>query len=112
MTDDAKDESDQASDSSSSVVNPTPKKSFKYEIAASYSAKQRRWEPANTFVYNPYNRIPYESDWETRKKARPKTGQDAFFVSRVKDTGAVAFGVVGLSFVLLYKKILYICLMS
>jgi len=40
-------------------------------------------------------------DWEKRKEARPKTGQDAFFVSRINDTGAVAFGVVTHEFVCL-----------
>ena len=50
---------------------------------------------------NPSNKVPYEMDWEKRKEARPKTGQDAFFVSRINDTGAVAFGVVTHEFVCL-----------
>ena len=74
--------------------NNNKPKTFTYQVSASFSAKFKKWEPSNTFNFNPYNKIPYETNWAARKRARPKTGQDAFFVSRISDTGAVAFGVV------------------
>jgi len=56
-----------------------------------------------SFNFNPYNRVKTEGsgsggavrDFEERKKARPDTGQDAFFVSRIGGSGGVAIGVVG-----------------
>ncbi|KAF3919797.1 hypothetical protein ABW20_dc0109193 [Dactylellina cionopaga] len=68
-------------------------RTFQYNISVSYVSKQKRWDPSNTFNFSPYKRMTFEDDWTLRKKARPKTGQDAFFVSRVSDTGSVAFGV-------------------
>ncbi|EPS40920.1 hypothetical protein H072_5215 [Dactylellina haptotyla CBS 200.50] len=68
-------------------------KTFQYNISVSYVSKQKRWDPSNTFHFSPYKRMTFEENWSLRKKGRPKTGQDAFFVSRVSDTGAVAFGV-------------------
>ncbi|KAK6533010.1 hypothetical protein TWF281_007174 [Arthrobotrys megalospora] len=66
---------------------------FQYGVSVSYVSKSRRWDPSNTFNFSPYKRVSFEENWALRKKGRPKTGQDAFFVSRVSDTGAVAFGV-------------------
>jgi len=67
------------------------KAKFSYHVAAAFTAKGRRFDPAtNLFQFNPYNRI------SPRKKARhqrPDSGHDAFFVSRVGESGAVAFGV-------------------
>ena len=63
-----------------------------------------------SFNFNPYNRVKIEGNghgagnggevsgarsYEERKKARPDTGQDAFFVSRIGGSGGVALGVVG-----------------
>ncbi len=63
---------------------------FAYSVAASYSAKDRPYNPGtHVFHFNHYNRLQ-----QTRnKRLRPESGQDAFFVSRVGDTGGVALGV-------------------
>lgn len=61
-----------------------------YRIAASYSAKHQVLNPdRNLFQYDPFVRIKRTSD----KKSRPESGQDAFFVRRIGDTGGLAFGV-------------------
>ncbi|KAK6505501.1 hypothetical protein TWF481_007398 [Arthrobotrys musiformis] len=73
--------------------DPGVSKFFQYGVSVSYVSKSKRWDPGNTFNFSPYKRVSFEEEWGLRKKARPKTGQDAFFVSRVSDTGAVAFGV-------------------
>lgn len=73
--------------------DPNVSRFFQYGVSVSYVSKSRRWDPSNTFNFSPYKRVSFEDNWVLRKKARPKTGQDAFFVSRVSDTGAVAFGV-------------------
>ncbi|KAH0495834.1 hypothetical protein TgHK011_009362 [Trichoderma gracile] len=73
------------SDSSSS-----PK--FSYHIAASFIAKDRPYDPStHVFHFNPYNRI--QPPRHRRKSSRPESGHDAFFVSRVNESGSVAFGV-------------------
>ena len=65
---------------------------FSYHIAASFIAKDRPYDPStHLFHYNPYNRI--QPPRARRKSARPDSGHDAFFVSRVNDSGSVAFGV-------------------
>ena len=70
-------------------------KKLSFQISAAYSAKADRFEPAShTFNFNPYNRVSVGVDAATKKKSRPKTGQDAFFVSRLNDSGGVAVGVV------------------
>ncbi|KAF3909090.1 hypothetical protein ABW21_db0204478 [Orbilia brochopaga] len=68
-------------------------RTFQYNISVSYVSKGKRWDPSNVFNFSPYKRVAFEGNWAARKRGRPKTGQDAFFVSRVSDTGAVAFGV-------------------
>ena len=76
-------------------------KNLSFHVSASYSAKSKPFEPnTNTFNFNPYNRIktPGASIAE-RKKARPDTGQDAFFIARVDDSGGVAMGVVCFLFI-------------
>ncbi|KAI5850382.1 phosphatase 2C-like domain-containing protein [Morchella snyderi] len=63
---------------------------FTYHISASFAAKQKRFSPTtNIFNFNPYNRVQDSA----RRKSRPDAGQDAFFVSRINDSGAVAAGV-------------------
>ncbi|RPB02327.1 protein serine/threonine phosphatase 2C [Choiromyces venosus 120613-1] len=72
------------------TVNPVASKKFTYQISAAYSAKQKRFSPTtNVFHFNPYNRVQDTA----KRKSRPDAGQDAFFVSRINDTGAVAAGV-------------------
>ena len=65
---------------------------FSYHLAASFIAKHHLYDPSqHVFQYSPYHRIqpPRNRD----KSARPDSGHDAFFVSRVNDSGSVAFGV-------------------
>lgn len=63
-----------------------------YHVAASFSAKHKKFDPpTNVFRFDPYNRIQTEK--KRPKAKRPASGQDAFFISRVGDTNAVAFGV-------------------
>lgn len=65
---------------------------FSYSVAASYIGKDRPYNPAtHVFHFNPHNRIL--PDQARNKQLRPESGQDAFFVSRVGDTGGVALGV-------------------
>lgn len=76
--------------------NPTvPTKHFAYNIAASYIGKDKPYDPStHVFHFNPYNRV--QPPRKRSKRARPESGQDAFFVTRVNDTtggGAVALGV-------------------
>ncbi|KAL3953768.1 hypothetical protein ACCO45_011724 [Purpureocillium lilacinum] len=76
------------SSSSSFATNPR----FSYNIAASFIAKDRPYDPStHVFHFNPYNRI--QPPRQRRRSSRPDSGHDAFFVSRVNDSGAVAFGV-------------------
>ena len=64
---------------------------FTYGIAASFTAKDRRYNPErNVFNFNPYNHIKAR---RKDKKTRPDSGQDAFFVSRVGESSDVALGV-------------------
>lgn len=64
---------------------------FTYHAAASFSAKYKRFDPtSHVFHFNPYNRIQTQ---KRPKSKRPASGQDAFFISRVGDTNAVAFGI-------------------
>ena len=65
--------------------------SFSYGIAASFTAKDRRYNPENNvFHFNPYNHIRGR---RKDKRTRPDSGQDAFFVSKVGDSPDVAFGI-------------------
>ncbi|KAL7628606.1 Protein phosphatase 2C 7 [Parahypoxylon ruwenzoriense] len=65
---------------------------FTYHVAAAFSAKYERFDPtSNVFHFNPYNRI--QTQKKRPKSKRPASGQDAFFISRVGDTNAVAFGI-------------------
>ncbi|XMA17825.1 hypothetical protein WAI453_010616 [Rhynchosporium graminicola] len=75
------------STSQSSLSNPK----FSYGIAASFTAKDRRYNPdTNVFNFNPYNHIRAR---RKDKRTRPASGQDAFFVSRVGESSDVALGV-------------------
>lgn len=69
-----------------------PARHFTYNIAASYIGKERAYDPAtHVFHFNPYNRV--QPPLRRSKRARPESGQDAFFVTRLDDCGGVALGV-------------------
>ncbi|KAG6042071.1 hypothetical protein E4U41_006192 [Claviceps citrina] len=75
----------------SAAPSPSPPR-FSYHIAASFIGKGRHYDPSShVFHFNPYNRI--QPARTRRRSSRPDSGHDAFFVSRIHDTGAVAFGV-------------------
>ncbi|KAJ4150942.1 hypothetical protein LMH87_011669 [Akanthomyces muscarius] len=77
---------------SSSPATPAKKPRFSYNVAASFIGKDRPFDPStHVFHFNPYNRIQPPRD--RRRSSRPDSGHDAFFASRVNETGAVAFGV-------------------
>ncbi|KAI9746075.1 MAG: hypothetical protein M1818_000756 [Claussenomyces sp. TS43310] len=64
---------------------------FSYGIAASFTAKDVRYNPEkDRFDFNPFDPI-----YKRRKdrRTRPASGQDAFFVSQIGDSNDVAFGV-------------------
>lgn len=64
---------------------------FTYRLAASYSAKGRRFKPKeDSFVYDPARQVQWEEDHVTGK---PNSGQDAFFISRIGNGSNMAFGV-------------------
>jgi protein phosphatase PTC7 len=64
---------------------------FTYGIAASFSAKDRRYNPdKDVFSFNPYDRVVAR---RKDKQTRPNSGQDAFFASRIGESNDVAFGV-------------------
>lgn len=73
--------------------NPdTAPRHFTYNVAASYIAKDKPYDPStHVFHFNPYNRVQPPN--KRNKRARPESGQDAFFVTRLSDTGGVALGV-------------------
>ncbi|KAG6016177.1 hypothetical protein E4U43_004107 [Claviceps pusilla] len=65
---------------------------FSYHIAASFIGKDRPFDPSShVYHFNPYNRV--HAPRTRRRSSRPDSGHDAFFVSRIQDTGSVAFGV-------------------
>ncbi|KAI2462828.1 protein serine/threonine phosphatase 2C [Annulohypoxylon bovei var. microspora] len=77
--------------SQESQLQPESARRFTYHAAASFSAKYKRFDPTtHVFHFNPYNRIQTQ---KRPKSKRPASGQDAFFISRVGDTNAVAFGI-------------------
>ncbi len=73
---------------------PAPSNKFVYNVAASYIAKGRAYDPAtHVFQFNPYNRVQPPKAGRS-KASRPESGQDAFFVSRLGAVpGEVALGV-------------------
>ncbi|KAF8467769.1 phosphatase 2C-like domain-containing protein [Kalaharituber pfeilii] len=75
----------------------TPTKRLSFQASASYSAKGMRYfENANTFNFNPYHRVKtpeFGASESERRKSRPDSGQDAFFISRLDDSGGIAIGV-------------------
>ena len=64
-----------------------PGPSFTYRIGASFSAKGRHFKPKeDNFVFDP---VTHKETYT----GRPKSGQDAFFVSSMGSQGSMAFGV-------------------
>ncbi|KAI9819473.1 MAG: hypothetical protein M1827_006921 [Pycnora praestabilis] len=71
---------------------------FGYRVAASFSAKGHHFNPdTNLFNFDPTNPtqkvLATENQGRRKKKDRPDSGQDAFFISPVGSSGSVAFGV-------------------
>ncbi|KFX96791.1 hypothetical protein O988_05161 [Pseudogymnoascus sp. VKM F-3808] len=64
---------------------------FSYGIAASFTAKDKRFKPNENVVHFEPHPIPVKR--RTNRKARPASGQDAFFISELGDSGDVAMGV-------------------
>ena len=79
---------------STSAPAPAPDTKFVYNVAASYIAKGRRFDPStHVFQFNPYNRVQPPRAGRG-KSSRPESGQDAFFVSRLGAVpGEIAVGV-------------------
>ncbi|PHH80930.1 hypothetical protein CDD82_1434 [Ophiocordyceps australis] len=81
-----------ASTSASSTDSSSSTPKYSYHIASSFIGKDRPYDAStHVFHFNPYNRI--RPPRHSRRSTRPDSGHDAFFVSRVNDSGAVAFGV-------------------
>ena len=81
--------------STSTPSQPLPTKAadstFSYRVGASFSAKGRRFDPKEDVYVFDHSRSPTsEQDIYT---GRPKSGQDAFFVSNTGNSNGVAFGV-------------------
>ncbi|KAJ4295955.1 Protein phosphatase 2C 7 [Collariella sp. IMI 366227] len=77
-----------------STAASQPNSKFVYNVAASYIAKGRQYDPStHVFQFNPYNRVQPPKAGRG-KASRPESGQDAFFVSRLDGVpGEVALGV-------------------
>ena len=74
-----------------STSNPRPR-NFTYNIAASFIGKDRPFHPpTHVFHFDPNAQV--QQPKSTPRSARPESGHDAFFVSRVGDSGSVALGV-------------------
>ncbi|ROT37424.1 protein serine/threonine phosphatase 2C [Sodiomyces alkalinus F11] len=76
----------------SSLNSPTGSSGpFTFHVAASFTGKDRRFDPTtHVFHFDSHNRFPQTKG---SKSARPDSGHDAFFVSPVGTTNAVALGV-------------------
>lgn len=68
-----------------------PKPRYTYSVASSFIGKGIPFDPSrHSYDYNPYHRVQRT---KKAKRLRPQSGHDAFFASRVGDTGALALGV-------------------
>lgn len=64
---------------------------FTYGVASSFIGKGIPFDPAkHVYSHNPYHRVQRT---KKAKRLRPQSGHDAFFMSRVGDSGSVALGV-------------------
>lgn len=83
----------QSSAPRSSQQNPPTK--ISYAISASYSAKHHRLSSLNLYSHDPFQRLkPPSPNGRREKRNRPKSGEDAFFVSPINNSSSTAFGVV------------------
>lgn len=79
------------------TARSSPTGSFTYKVAAAYSGKRGEFKPATSF-FNFDSTLGLEQPEEPEVFANPSTklapsGQDAFFVSNVDDTGVAAWAV-------------------
>jgi len=73
-----------------STATSTPYDFFTYRLAASFSAKGKRFNPKTDLLsFNESNSLLRESI----ARRRPASGQDAFFISSIGNSTNVAFGV-------------------
>ena len=71
--------------------NSTDAKRFSYHLAASFIGKDRPYDPSHhVFHFNPYHHQIQSPSY--KRSQRTDSGHDAFFVNRVNDSNAVAFG--------------------
>ena len=76
---------------SQSLPTKASNSTFSYRIGASFSGKGRRFDPKEDVYTFEQSRAPNsEKDIYT---GRPKSGQDAFFVSNTGNSNGMAFGV-------------------
>jgi protein phosphatase PTC7 len=68
---------------------------FHYSISAAFSDKRQKLNLSrNVYTHDPFGRTKQDSDTDKRKRSRPKSGQDAFFISPIGESHDMAFGVV------------------
>ena len=75
----------------STSLQSSPNPTFSYRIGASFSAKDRRFNPKED-SFNFKSELPVTPGKEFHT-GRPKSGQDAFFISGAANGKNVAFGV-------------------
>ncbi|RHZ61166.1 type 2C protein phosphatase PTC7 [Aspergillus thermomutatus] len=91
----------EAADDAGRSAIPSDAPRISYRVAASSSSKNRRFHPATNFhnfrpeLHDAIGVVTEEIDPATRRKRRPDSGEDAFFVSSVgsRGSGAIAFAV-------------------
>jgi protein phosphatase PTC7 len=82
---------------SSSATAFSSNSKFSYGISASYSDKKKPLDPSrNVYTYDHEGKTDRLVDLplKERKLARPKSGQDSFFVARINGSDHIALGVV------------------
>ncbi|KAF3001230.1 hypothetical protein E8E13_002399 [Curvularia kusanoi] len=85
--------------STSTSHHPNNAPQFSYHVAASYSAKQHRFNAEQNLYTNPlHDPTKRHEDWRECKESidkrrRLRSGQDALFYSQVGDTKTATFGV-------------------
>lgn len=82
--------------SSSTAFSSNP--SFSYSISASYSDKKKPLDPSrNLYNHDPTLQLGKDAHLplnKEQKSARPKSGQDSFFVARINKSKHIALAVV------------------
>lgn len=82
---------------SSSATTFSSNSKFSYSISASYSDKKKPLDPSrNLYTHHQTGETEchVHLPLKERKLARPKSGQDSFFVSQINDSHHTALGVV------------------